>query len=595
MTPTTMALLCSLILGLAATGIQGQLSENGSEDNCPVWFTYDPEHQLCLCSDSIEGYITCRQQERASYLHLGIVLGYNHTLNETVVASIPYVLPRNVVMSNLIKLTNNPTAERIRLCNSLHRTHEMNHTFCGKCAKNHGPAIYTFGMQCAKCSHWNLGWYILLQILPITVIYVFVLVFKIRIIAPTIFHYILFCNAVTVAFRYSVALTMSYTNATPALHYSMKVILTLIGFWTLDFFRFVFPPFCVFERLKDMNVPMIDIIPAVYLLILTLIIALLVTLHEYQIRPVVWIWKPFKKILVYCKQNRDPREALSHTYATFFFLFFSKTLYVTVTTILLTDAFTYNGSAIMKHTVYYDPTTSYFKTEHIIMEMVVVIIAAILILPALFLLIIFHSRIFHKFCQLKVKKGLRIILRTFVQTFQDGYKDGTKGTRDYRPMAGGYLLGMIFVLAMMLIGMRKSTYGINLLWPSGCTFFTTSAIIFGVFKPYKRISANASAVALNGITAIVANFACFVSQRPDYSHGKQHHFLLALILVLVGSVNFIFTIYITYKVISSLLPPNGGECLKALWKKLRLPCMHTRHNEESSRLLNSTGVRSNSQ
>ena len=44
---------------------------------------------------------------------------------------------------------------------------------CGACKKGYGPGLFTYDMQCAKCSSQNHGWtlYLLLGFLPITVFY----------------------------------------------------------------------------------------------------------------------------------------------------------------------------------------------------------------------------------------------------------------------------------------------------------------------------------------------------------------------------------------------------------------------------------------
>ena len=55
-------------------------------------------------------------------------------------------------------------------------------TLCGRCKPEYGPALYSYTLQCERC--WDHGYgrvlYFAIELLPITVLYLLVMVFHIR-------------------------------------------------------------------------------------------------------------------------------------------------------------------------------------------------------------------------------------------------------------------------------------------------------------------------------------------------------------------------------------------------------------------------------
>ena len=570
------------------------LCGNGSME-CPVWFEPREFDNVphCLCSPSIEGYIACAQKEKTSFLHLGMAVGYNQTRNnETAfVAYIPYIYPRKIVSSKTLDINlNSQTLKEAKeyLCGSLNRTQNMSdYLFCGRCDGDYGPAIYSYGIQCVKCSWWALLQYVALQTFPITVFYLLVLIFKIDLTRPNMFHYIIFCNVVTTIFRYNSGLIMNYLYSNGVLpSFLMKIALTMSGVWCLDFLRFVVPPFCVSPRVHDCLIPFFDFFPALHLIFTTLVIVGLIKLHSYNIKPIHWLWRPFHQLLIYCKLDQDPTEAVTHTYATFFFLYFIKTLVMAIVTALTSTALSQKPRHYEKrNTVFYDPTTTFFDPKHISVFMTVFVIAAVLIIPAVVLLLVFHTSFFQCFYRAKISRRWQKILQIFVQTLQNGYKDGTQGTRDWRPMVGGLMLSSIISCTVVMILLRNLKYSLDIPWPSVCLFMTMLAVTFGTLRPYKKRSANNVAVVLYGVLIVLANLICFITQRSQYIYHNQRRAILIFIIFLINVVNFVYLFYITYKIASYF---GICECVvrlkNSIWQRYRCPC-DVINREEEQRLI----------
>lgn len=116
------------------------------------------------------------------------------------------------------------------MCGGLNREGQL----CGACKEGYGPALLTYHLPCARCSsgtNYGLALYLLLEFLPITVLYLIIVALQV--------------SATSAAdlndFPY-----MVYTSSWWS-HVVKKVLITSYGFCNLDFFRSVIPPFCVTE------------------------------------------------------------------------------------------------------------------------------------------------------------------------------------------------------------------------------------------------------------------------------------------------------------------------------------------------------------
>ena len=580
--------VCLCVIGIVAVS-------SGQNSMCPTWFHYNETLRECLCHQNFEGYIICSQVKNKTFLQLGMALGYKDKGPQSgpCVASIPYVYPKNIVSTKFLDINlGSRTAKESQkyLCDSLNRTVYSNDIFCGKCNSTnmYGPALYSYGMQCAKCKWSALPKYLALQILPISVLYAAVLIFKINLTQPIIFHYVIFCNVVTTVFRYSTYLSMTYFYSPNPLPVLTKIALTMSGVWSLDFFRFVVPPFCFNQNVSDSTVPFFEFYPAAFLLVVTLLISVLIQLHSYKVRLILCLWRPVHKLLILCKQNQNPWEALSHTYATFFFLYFGKTIAAALVTAMLSSGISQNSttSGSMKGLpLYYDPTVTYFNARHVVILMAVFLTATVLISPAVLLLLVFRTRMFQKFYHAKVGPHWQIKLRVFVHTLENGYKDGSQGTRDYRPMAGGLFLSII-LMSFILIGiLRSGKHSFNLPWPVACILFAMSAIMYGTLRPYKKRSANNVAVIIYGVLVALANLLCFISQQSQVHYRTQRQGLLLLTVVMITVVNSAYLCYFSWKVILYFVTyERAVKWLKIISQKCGCPC-HFNASEEEQRLL----------
>ena len=118
------------------------------------------------------------------------------------VAICPYVFPDHLIKDGCIPLPNRSSELNHFICGNLNR--EIEAPLCGRYTSGTGPSIYSAGSQCVRCSAVNIVYYLLLQYLPTTILFVVVIVFRISITSAPMAHYVLFCNATVFYFKLAV-------------------------------------------------------------------------------------------------------------------------------------------------------------------------------------------------------------------------------------------------------------------------------------------------------------------------------------------------------------------------------------------------------
>ena len=138
-----------------------------------------------------------------------------------------------------------------------HNTSDLNNVFCAPqnrdgllcrdCIDGFGPSVVSIGYACANCTG-NYGWvlYILSEFVPSTVFYFAVLTLRIRITSAPMNCYVMFSQLIVVVLNHSPCLLSSlFAKLDTTSRALFKAILTGYGFWNLNYFCYLIPPFCV--------------------------------------------------------------------------------------------------------------------------------------------------------------------------------------------------------------------------------------------------------------------------------------------------------------------------------------------------------------
>ena len=482
-------------------------------EECPPWFRLKnitgsliPQ---CVCSTTQQYKISCNQVKQESSLTLGYCAFQDTATNSTVVAPCPYVFPKHLIVNYHIPLPRKVSELNSFMCGNLNR--EIGTYLCGRCANGTGPAIYYFGSKCVPCSAVNILYYLLLQYLPNTIMFLAIIVFRINITAAPMVHYVIFCNTVVIYIKSFAGGYANFVNSAINENLVYKVFSSLLlpinAVWSFDTFLFVSPPLCISEHMQDIYIPYLNTLAALYPFILLLITYSAIQLHAHDYKLFVRLWKLFHRTYVRFRRAWDPNASMIQAFATLLFLSYTKFILLMYEPLLLSCVDNQKHQVVTR-TAYIDPTVPIFNSKHLFLIALSVVIFIFIILPPILLLLIFPTRLFNKLsCRLKTRWVVSI--QIFVDTIQGCYKDGIDGTRDYRVVSGCILAIWVLIPAVEIVAASLLRY-IFITPEIFVVFFTALTLLCAALRPYKHTMANISAVALLSLLTLLASSFIFV-------------------------------------------------------------------------------------
>ena len=455
---------------------------------CPLWHVPGQDAQ-CNCGDSCNGIVSCIGN--FLYIKRGNCMTWNnHTKQaelqsclfnqwnsdetcEQYTVSDAYRIPANISGSDL----------DYTMCKGYNRQGPQ----CRQCMEGYGPTLFTDSTLCADCSKRQHLWilYLLLQLTMINLMYLIFIPLQISATSSPFNVTITYIQLILIGFKFCVTL-QSRVVCTFGQTFT-KVLLTIGGIWNLDFFHHLLPPLCVTSSAKAIQILLFDYVIAIYPLMLTAVILLCLELHDRNCRVIVLLSSPFRLYsMLYCN-DWDPKRRILNTSATFFLLSYSKLLFVSIGLLLPIQSHNSQGAVVSNSTaLLYDPAIKFFHSEHIPYAIIALVTLVILLLHPLFLLL-YPVRSFKR-CLHCIGFRRWDVICQIMDIFQGWYKDGTRDTRDYRPLSALCLLlrigfGCEFI-AMVLKEYKDSAVVWE--WAALGVFHVMIGMFFYVAKPYKK-------------------------------------------------------------------------------------------------------------
>lgn len=505
--------------------------------DCPPWFCLDSTNNSafpqCVCSDAMQSIVTCNQRERTSYIKIGHCAYQDLNSNDTVVAYCPYVFPAYLIHNGQIRLPQDINDLNIFTCRHLERNIEA--LFCGRCTNGTGPSVYSFGSKCTKCSTVNILYYLLLQYFPTTIIFLAILLFRCSIVSPPMSHYILYCNIVQHALKTSVGQYVIFVNTNTYIITAMKLLMTFLSLWTLDPLYFIAPPLCISENIREIYIPLLDTIAALYPYILLLLTYILIELYARDCAPIVFVWKLSKCSKLLSSWNSG--QSLIQVFATLYFLSFMKFIGIVCDSTVAANVINMKGSVVLTVS-YIDPTITLFSYPHLPVGLLAIIILMFFVTPPILLLVFYPTACFRK-ASICFKPRWLLTIKIFTDTFHGSYKDGTNGTRDYRSIAG--IIFVLWIIFPFLDGMVTLLYTLTFPWfITLIPILLASAIFCVILEPYKHRAANVSGTVLLLILTAAAGIA---GTLDGYHFSAPLVLIGVIVLVLPHCVVYGYAIY----------------------------------------------------
>ena len=382
---------------------------------------------------------------------------------------------------------------------------QLNRTgrFCGQCNDGHGLSAYSYQqLSCIPCKDYGCkNWlrYFAVALLPLTVFYILAVLLSFNVTSSSLNGIVLVLQCLMSPQQLIVA-GGAHLN-TYAQSASFKVISSIFCIVNLDFFRLVYPPFCLHPEASVFQILSLDYIVALYPFLLIFMTYVLVTAYDKQYRLVVWMWRPAQWCVRRHRNTWNIRTSLIEIFATFILFSYVKILGISVQILTSTATYDVAGNRLQHYYTMYDGTMKYFGSAHRPYALLAIAISSVFVVLPFLLLAVYPCRCFHKclsYCRLKSQT-----LHVFMDAFQGSYRIEP---RDLRYFSAFYPLLRILMLVQFQIFPSKS-----ILYTSGILSFASAAIV-AMFQPYKVMVHNTIDSIL--LTLMGIYFVSYHAQSP---------------------------------------------------------------------------------
>ena len=249
---------------------------------------------------------------------------------------------------------------------------------------------------------------------------------------------------------------------------------SLGSIWNLDFFRSLYPPFCLHPTISALHVLLLDYLVAVYPLILILITYSLVKLHD-RYTLVVWFCKPLYICFHKFRKEWDIKTSLVASFATFYLLSYVKITNVTADVLTATYFYDTQGEKSELY-FYHNASMPYFGKEHLPHAVFAITFSFLFNVCPLLLLCLYPCTCFHKCLN---KTGCRChTLHVFMDALLGSFSHRPRERRHF-----GALYLILRILHVTLFSLHNSFVYITLACYTVLIFIALLAICLPYRKP----------------------------------------------------------------------------------------------------------------
>ena len=356
---------------------------------CPTWTYWKQSKESCVCGNDKSRIVSCDVNRSCQIVRIS--QWYCMILDTTMTREVIGACSFSLTTSRSL-IPRNSSLLQSFMCDIASRTGQL----CGQCQDGTSSPVCSYYPQCVHCPEGTNNWpkYLAVSLLPTTLFFLVTVALRFRATSPHLASYIMFCQLMT-----SPPIVRSVTNSNfkhPSLHKVddvSKVLISLLSIWNLDFFRAVYPPFCLQPGASTLQILSLDYLIAVYPLALIVLTYILVTLHYYDNRLVVWIWRPFRKCFIRFRRKWDIQNSLVDAFATFLLLSYVKLLSVSFDILMPTPVLDKWGNQVST-VLYYDGTITYFGMEHLPYALTAIILLLVFIFLPILLLFLYPCKCF---------------------------------------------------------------------------------------------------------------------------------------------------------------------------------------------------------
>jgi uncharacterized CHY-type Zn-finger protein len=518
-----------------------------SSGACPLWFR-NKSSERCECGDSLGGVVNCNQETGELSLLFCYCMTYSEKMDKTVVGPcLQSCNRRNTPKCRSLNLieTDNRSALNAVVCGDLNRDGVL----CGQCREDYALPVYSYTLRCVNCTNTNfmkkLSEYMAVSLLPITVIYIFVILFKLTVNSGPMVAYVLTCQILTSP-KLLRAITRGDEN---------HLLLSWFTLWNLDPLRLAYPPFCLHQSMTVLHVLSLDYLVGVYPLFLILLTYSAVTLHDrYPI--VVKIWRPAYRVFMCIRREWNIRGSLIQAFATFLILSYVKMLNISFDLLTPVRLETKDGRTLKQPHLFINGEIEFFGGEHLPYGILAIVMLTLFNLLPMLVLFLYPCKFFQKSLKfLKLRSHVHA-LHSLMDAFQGCYR---QSPRDCRYFTGFYILVRVVFLTTGILIPDPAAFAVFGFYFIGLT------ILVVLVEPYKVRYHNK----VDAVFFLLFTVLSFLGGLYSYLPAAEPQIKIQPILVIILTpLSLIFILYGAAILLRRIIPNSVFVLAKQQFKKL---------------------------
>ena len=393
-----------------------------------------------------------------------------------------------------INATSNPDPI---LCGNNHRTGVL----CGSCVDGYAPAVNSDTFECVSCSanDEKINWlyYILSVYLPLFLLFLFIIMFNIRLMSGPANAFILYAQVVSTTFDLNADGQIPLNTIYPYVDRLLKVYRIPYNIFNLNFIANVLPPFCLHRKLNSLDIIALNYVVAVFPLIMILLV---VAFYKCSCSRTVKL-DCCRRFFV--RRGWRLANSLIHAFAAFILLSYTRFCLISAFLVGLQPLWNEAGQDVGHKRLYFaGQFTSYDKTYTLRYGLPAYIVFATFIAIPPILLLGFPIRWFEKLV-LKIEWSRNIYPFDKVNILLDTFQGCFKNNRRF--FAGLYFL---FRLALYMSYMLTDTWLLQ--YTIQQILVTLYIVLIAVLWPYKRSFINYVDIAIFANMAVLNIFSLYL-------------------------------------------------------------------------------------
>ena len=294
----------------------------------------------CSCGTNLDGIIDCDEASGVARLAIGYCMTFHSATNSTSVGRCPFNNNYTLTELGTVVLYVTLPEDAKNLTELFCEQYSRHDFFCTECRSLHRSSMTSYSQECIPCGkrYRNLGRiaYFFIQVIPVTIVYIVVIVFDIRLTNSPWSVFILYSQVIVSMLKYDRHLysgLLYITSGNKVAPFLVKIVLALYGFWNLDFVPDILPPFCLDIPKDGKHEIAYQYLVALYPLVLILFIYFGVHLYSRDVKCVVILWRAVTHCtnyrvccgLKYIVQKISS-QSIAHSFSSFLVLAFPKFL-----------------------------------------------------------------------------------------------------------------------------------------------------------------------------------------------------------------------------------------------------------------------------